>query len=44
MQITDILVHKVKLPLVIGYRWASRVYFGAIKCIVDVRTDDGIIG
>lgn len=44
MQITDILVHKVNLPLVAGYRWASGVYFGATKGIVEVRTDDGIVG
>ena len=44
MQITDIRVHKVNLPLVTGYRWASGVYLGATKGIVEVRTDDGIIG
>ena len=44
MQITDILVHKVNLPLVTGYRWASGVYLGATKGIVEVRTDDGIVG
>jgi glucarate dehydratase len=44
MQITDILVHKVNLPLVSGYRWASGVYFGATKGIVEVRTDEGIVG
>jgi len=44
MQITEILVHKVNLPLVTGYRWASGVYFGAAKGIVEVHTDEGIIG
>ena len=44
MQITDILVHKVNLPLVTGYRWASGVYLGATKGIVEVRTNEGIIG
>src|SRR5215207_2792674 len=44
MQITDILVHKVNLPLVTGYRWASGVYLGATKGIVEVRTDAGIVG
>lgn len=44
MLITDILVHKVNLPLVTGYRWASGVYLGATKGIVEVRTDEGIIG
>ena len=44
MQITDILVHKVNLPLVTGYRWASGVYLGATKGIVEVRTDEGIVG
>jgi glucarate dehydratase len=44
MQITEILVHKVNLPLVTGYRWASGVYFGATKGMVEVRTDEGIVG
>jgi glucarate dehydratase len=44
MQITNILVHKVNLPLVTGYRWASGVYLGATKGIVEVHTDDGIVG
>lgn len=44
MKITDILVHKVNLPLVTGYRWASGVYLGATKGIVEVHTDDGIVG
>jgi len=44
MQITDILVHKINLPLVTGYRWASGVYLGGTKGIVEVHTDAGIIG
>jgi len=44
MQITDILAHKVNLPLVTGYRWASGVYLGATRGIVEVRTDSGIVG
>ena len=44
MRITNILVHKVNLPLVTGYRWASGVYFGATKGIVEVQTDEGITG
>jgi glucarate dehydratase len=44
MQITDILVHKVNLPLVTGYRWASGVYLGATKGIIEVHTDVGIVG
>jgi glucarate dehydratase len=44
MRITDIVVHRVNLPLVAGYRWASGVYFGATKGIVEVRTDAGLIG
>jgi glucarate dehydratase len=44
MGITNILVHKVNLPLVTGYRWASGVYLGATKGIVEVHTDDGIVG
>jgi glucarate dehydratase len=44
MQITKILVHKVNLPLVTGYRWASGVYLGATKGIVEVQTDTGILG
>ena len=44
MKITDILIHKVNLRLVTGYRWASGVYLGATKGIVEVHTDTGIIG
>src|ERR1044072_7229983 len=44
MQITNILVHKVNLPLVTGYRWASGGYLGATKGIVEVHTDNGIVG
>lgn len=44
MQITNIKVHRVNLPLVTGYRWASGVYFGATKGIVEVRTDEGVVG
>ena len=44
MKITQILVHKVNLPLVTGYRWASGVNFGATKGIVEVYTDEGVIG
>ena len=44
MKITDILIHKVNLRLVTGYRWASGVYLGATKGIVEVHTDDGIVG
>jgi len=44
MKITDILVHKVNLPLVTGYRWASGLYLGATKGIIEVHTDDGIVG
>jgi glucarate dehydratase len=44
MKITDILVHKVNLPLITGYRWASGVYLGATKGIVEVHTDEGIVG
>ena len=44
MQITEILIHKVNLPLVAGYRWASGVYLGATKGIVEVHTDEGISG
>jgi glucarate dehydratase len=44
MKITDILIHKVNLPLITGYRWASGVYLGATKGIIEVRTDEGIVG
>jgi len=44
MRITNLRVHKVNLPLVTGYRWASGVYFGATKGIVEVHTDEGIVG
>src|SRR5688572_31709886 len=44
MQITQIRVHKVNLPLVTGYRWAPGVYFGATKGLVAVETDTGLTG
>src|SRR5512134_397934 len=44
MLIADISVYKVNLPLITGYRWASGVYLGATKGIVEVHTDDGIVG
>lgn len=44
MQITNLKVHRVNLPLVTGYHWASGVYFGATKGIVEVYTDEGVIG
>jgi glucarate dehydratase len=44
VQITNILIHKVNLPLVTGYRWASGVYLGATKGIIEVHTDEGIAG
>jgi glucarate dehydratase len=44
MLITEIRVHKVNIPLVTGYRWASGVYLGATKGIVEVQTDAGIVG
>lgn len=44
MHITDILVHKVNIPLVTGYRWASGVYPGATNGIVEVQTGAGTVG
>jgi glucarate dehydratase len=44
MRITSSLVHRVNLPLVTGYRWASSVYFGATKAIVEVQSDEDIAG
>ena len=44
MRITNIIVHRVNLPLVTGYRWASGVYFGATKGIVEVFADEGVVG
>ena len=44
MHITEIRVHKVNIPLLTGYRWASGVYLGATKGIVEVQTDAGIVG
>ena len=41
MKITEILVHKVNLPLITGYRWASGVYLVATKGNVEMHTDDG---
>ncbi|MGQ0603856.1 MAG: mandelate racemase/muconate lactonizing enzyme family protein [Anaerolineales bacterium] len=42
MQITHIQVHKVNLPFVTGY--ASGVNFGGTKGIIEVYTDEGIVG
>lgn len=44
MRITRLEVHRVNVPLVAGYRWASGVYFGATKGIVEIHTDEGLIG
>lgn len=44
MRITRLAVHRVNVPLVAGYRWASGVYFGATKGIVEIHTDEGLIG
>jgi L-alanine-DL-glutamate epimerase-like enolase superfamily enzyme len=44
MQITSSLVCRVNLPLVSGCRWASGVYCGATKAIVEVPSDEGIVG
>ncbi len=44
MRITNVKVHRVNLPLVAGYRWASGVYFGATKGIVEVYADEGVVG
>lgn len=44
MRITRVEVHRVNLPLVAGYRWASGVYFGATKGIVEIHTDEGLTG
>lgn len=44
MRITRLTVHRVNLPLVAGYRWASGVYFGATKGIVEIETDAGVTG
>jgi L-alanine-DL-glutamate epimerase-like enolase superfamily enzyme len=44
MRITGSLVHRVNLPLLTGYYWASGVYFGATKAIVEVPSDEGIVG
>ncbi|HEX5808340.1 MAG TPA: mandelate racemase/muconate lactonizing enzyme family protein [Anaerolineales bacterium] len=44
MHITEIRVHKVNIPLVTGYRWASGLYLGATKGVVEVQTDAGIVG
>jgi len=44
VKITEILIHKINLPLIAGYRWASGVYFGATKGIVEVHTDEGVVG
>ena len=44
MKITRIQTHKINLPLTAGYYWAPGVYLGATRGLVEVRTDDGIVG
>ena len=44
MQITDIAVRLVNIPLTAGYRWAPGIYYGMTRGIVELQTDEGITG
>lgn len=44
MKITDVLVHRVNVPLQAPYRWAAGVYEGVSKGIIEVLTDEGVVG
>jgi len=44
MRIIDINVHRVNLPLETAYHWAPGRYYGASKGIVEVCTDEDIVG
>jgi glucarate dehydratase len=44
MKITSIVVHRVNVPLETAYRWSTGQYFGASKAILEVETDEGIVG
>lgn len=44
MKITDAFVHIVNVPLETAYRWAPGLYFGTTKGIIELYTDEGVIG
>ena len=43
MQITEIRVHRINIPLTTGFRWASGLYLGGTKALVEVQTDEGLV-
>src|SRR5579872_3951130 len=44
MKITDIVVHRVNIPLETAYRWSTGHYFGGSKAILEVETNEGLVG
>ncbi len=44
MKISNIRVHRVNIPLETAYRWSTGCYFGASKAVLEVETDEGIVG
>ena len=44
MKITDIAMTPLWLPFKEPYHWAGRVDYGAAVVLVEVETDDGLIG
>ena len=44
MRITDIHVTHVNVPLDAPFWWTAGLYTGASKSIVEVETDEGLVG
>jgi len=44
LRITKLVVHRVSAPLEAPYRWSAGTYPGVSKGIVEVHTDEGIVG
>ena len=44
MKITDIKVTHVNVPLDAPFWWTAGLYGGASKSIIEVETDEGVIG
>ena len=44
MRITTIDVHIVNIPFTAGFRWASGIYYGITRGLLEVQTSEGITG
>jgi glucarate dehydratase len=44
VQIVDITVRIVNVPFTAGFRWASGIYYGITRGLVEVHTDEGLAG